>query len=444
MNQVAGASPAQKSSRGLVGAAFIGTLLLALGLRLVVATTLPTLAWPDEIFQTMEQAHRLVFGYGIVPWEFRLGARSWLFPGLLAAVMELGRPFGGQGYLRAVQVAMACLSLVPIAVAFSWANRRHGMLPALVASFAATTSFELVYFSTRALTEVAAAHVVVAALYMSSVDNPQRRQLLLSGVDFGLAAVLRFHLTPAIIASLALFCGRSPSRWRLVLAGMAVPVIGAGLGASSDTPWPPRSPFGPRAVVVRCLRLLGGISAFLVTAVCILCLATYAANLLFLLCVRDLAQTAGCDVAGHLPARQRHHGIRPSRRCVERRHQRQAIATRGDELLLGPHPDFLDRLQTVGHEGRGKHHQALLSLGREPRNDHVRVGVDPRRTSQTRLKAHAPGTLGQGESAGQGARGGETLGAVTGAGGWADTVAAIGLGEAVPASRIGFPHMTLG
>ena len=185
MNQVAGASRAKKSSGLLVGAAFIGILLLALGLRLVVATTFPTLAWPDEIFQTMEQAHRLVFGYGIVPWEFRLGARSWFFPGLLAAVMELGRPFGGQGYLRAVQVALACLSLIPIAVVFSWAYRRHGMLAALVASIAATTSFELVYFSTRALTEVAAAHVVVAALYMSSVDNPRRRQLLLSGVAFG-------------------------------------------------------------------------------------------------------------------------------------------------------------------------------------------------------------------------------------------------------------------
>ena len=37
--------------------------------------------WPDEIFQTLEPAHQFAFHYGILPWEFREGARSWLFPG---------------------------------------------------------------------------------------------------------------------------------------------------------------------------------------------------------------------------------------------------------------------------------------------------------------------------------------------------------------------------
>ncbi len=35
------------------------------------------LAWPDEIFQTLEQGHRLAFGYGIIPWEFREGVRFY-------------------------------------------------------------------------------------------------------------------------------------------------------------------------------------------------------------------------------------------------------------------------------------------------------------------------------------------------------------------------------
>ena len=54
------------------------------------ALAFPNVVWPDEIFQTLEQAHRLAFGYGIVPWEFRAGARSWLLPGLLAGAMEAG------------------------------------------------------------------------------------------------------------------------------------------------------------------------------------------------------------------------------------------------------------------------------------------------------------------------------------------------------------------
>jgi len=57
---------------------------LALGLRLIPAIFYPGINHPDEVFQSLEQAHRLVFGYGAVPWEFEYGARSWLLPGMLA------------------------------------------------------------------------------------------------------------------------------------------------------------------------------------------------------------------------------------------------------------------------------------------------------------------------------------------------------------------------
>src|SRR5580698_3158631 len=52
--------------------------------------------WPDEIYQSIEQAHRLVFGYGMVPWEFRDGARSWVFPGLLAGAIKFATWFGAR------------------------------------------------------------------------------------------------------------------------------------------------------------------------------------------------------------------------------------------------------------------------------------------------------------------------------------------------------------
>ncbi len=50
----------------------------------------PGIHYPDEVMQSLEQAHRLVFGSGLVPWEFRDGARSWLLPGMLAVPMWLG------------------------------------------------------------------------------------------------------------------------------------------------------------------------------------------------------------------------------------------------------------------------------------------------------------------------------------------------------------------
>jgi GPI mannosyltransferase 3 len=47
--------------------------------RLWAALADHSLFWCDEIHQSLEPAHRALFGYGFVPWEYRVGARSWLF-----------------------------------------------------------------------------------------------------------------------------------------------------------------------------------------------------------------------------------------------------------------------------------------------------------------------------------------------------------------------------
>src|SRR5258708_13050366 len=57
---------------------------IAIALRLYFAFASPNIAHPDEIYQNQEQAHRLVYGYGIVPWEFREGVRSSILPEFLA------------------------------------------------------------------------------------------------------------------------------------------------------------------------------------------------------------------------------------------------------------------------------------------------------------------------------------------------------------------------
>jgi hypothetical protein len=50
--------------------------------------------YPDEIFQTLEQAHRFAFGYGFIPWEFREAARSWLLPLVLGLTLKLAAALG--------------------------------------------------------------------------------------------------------------------------------------------------------------------------------------------------------------------------------------------------------------------------------------------------------------------------------------------------------------
>ncbi|MGH6982037.1 MAG: hypothetical protein ACREFC_12600, partial [Stellaceae bacterium] len=143
-------------------------LLVAFALRLGVAVALPNIHWPDEIFQVMEPAHRLVFGTGAVSWEWVAGIRSWILPGAVAALMEAGRALGdapSRVNLPAL-VAFGASGCVPVACAYVWGRRFYGRAGAFVAASVAAVWADLVYMSVHPLTEVAAADCLPVALYL--------------------------------------------------------------------------------------------------------------------------------------------------------------------------------------------------------------------------------------------------------------------------------------
>ena len=85
---------------GLRGAATAATVVLLLAggvLRVVLAILHHGVIWPDETYQMTEAAHRVVFGYGIVPWEFQQGLRSWIGPGFLVPPTALAGVLGLDG-----------------------------------------------------------------------------------------------------------------------------------------------------------------------------------------------------------------------------------------------------------------------------------------------------------------------------------------------------------
>lgn len=215
-------------------------LALAFALRFGVASAFPNVHWPDEIFQTLEQAHRLVFGYGIVPWEFRDGARSWLLPGLLAPIMKLTAPLGAgsSGYLAGVRAELCLLSLgVPLA---AWLlARRHGARAALIATLATAGWFELVYFAPKALAEVVATYALAPALALLDeaaeveVDraSQERRRWIVAGLLLGIAAALRPHLAPAVLVACAVALRDRSTRWQRAGAlaiAFVIPILAAG------------------------------------------------------------------------------------------------------------------------------------------------------------------------------------------------------------------------
>jgi hypothetical protein len=203
--------------------------LIALLLRIGVAMRAPSLAHPDEIFQTQEPAHRLAYGYGIITWEWREGIRSWAFPAILAVLMRatdwMGA--GSAGYLWATTILLSLISLSTVWFGFAWAKRVRGIEAAIVAAGACAIWYELIIFAPRTLSEVLAAHVLLPGLYLGAFAKGQRekRKLFLAGVFCGLAMCFRIQLFPAVAVAALYFCR---SRWREkippVFAGILLPL----------------------------------------------------------------------------------------------------------------------------------------------------------------------------------------------------------------------------
>ena len=62
--------------------------------RVLVSALQLTAFAPDEYFQGPEVAHRVVFGYGHLTWEWTAGLRSYVHPMLYAALYQIGSALG--------------------------------------------------------------------------------------------------------------------------------------------------------------------------------------------------------------------------------------------------------------------------------------------------------------------------------------------------------------
>jgi hypothetical protein len=206
----------------------LGAIILLAGVGLRLATLiLPHAFVPDEIFQYLEPAHRLAFGWGVVPWEYREHIRSWLVPLALAAPMRFGgviAPDGGL-YLLFTRLTLLAISLMTIPAA-GMIGRRISALHALFAMLVASTWAEFVFFSTVALTEPLATCVFLAAAALFyRYERPKRATLLGAGALLALTCLVRFQYGPAAIAFGAATSIRQPRQIFWLIAG-GLPVLG--------------------------------------------------------------------------------------------------------------------------------------------------------------------------------------------------------------------------
>lgn len=216
---------AQSSSRRIAFLFFGACLVAGLALRIALAATDHGIYYPDELYQSLEQAHRLIFGYGFIPWEFESGARNWTFAGLCTGLMgiagELGlqRPREYLGFIRHVLVAwnlLAALGLYNLA--------RKYMVPeelAILGPVAFCLAAPFVYFSHRALGGVVAIPALVIGLSFVLPPNPSgpRWKRILGLSLIGFAVLLRVQIAVFCVVLVGVFL---VSKYRKILAIEAI------------------------------------------------------------------------------------------------------------------------------------------------------------------------------------------------------------------------------
>lgn len=192
-----------------------GLILLAAVILRLASLAVPHVYFPDEIFQYLEAAHRLVFGPAVIPWEYREHIRSWLLPLLLAGPMWLGGgvdPAGG-AYLVLPKLLMLVLSLGAV-VAGAILGRRISPLHLLFAMLTAATWVEFILFATVALTEPLAAVIfLLGAAILYRHPAPGRAALITAGALLTASCIIRFQYGPAVLAFGLMAISRGPFEW---------------------------------------------------------------------------------------------------------------------------------------------------------------------------------------------------------------------------------------
>ncbi|HSW70623.1 MAG TPA: hypothetical protein VLH77_01430 [Gammaproteobacteria bacterium] len=192
-----------------------GIFMLAFLARLLPVFVFPSIHHPDEIFQTLEPAHRLIYGYGIVSWEWIYGSRSWLVSGILAGIMKISGLLGNgpSSYLSLIGILLAALSATTALCAFFWGNKQYGLGGGILSGIFLAIWIDAVYFGPRTLTDAISAHLLVIGLYLLSV-NPLKKnayRFIFAGFLLVISMLLRIQLTPAILFILGWFWFSTPS-----------------------------------------------------------------------------------------------------------------------------------------------------------------------------------------------------------------------------------------
>ena len=215
---------------------FWPVLVLAFAVRAAVALSGDFVMAPDEIMQYLEQGHRLVFGNGVIHWEFFYGARSWLIPGLIGGVLTLFDAVGlGQPgwYVGGVKLTFCAISLLVPAGMYVFARWHFDEIAARVALLVGAFWYELVGFAHKPLPSFIATALFMALIACVRPSAGKQGTVWLAVFLAVLATAIRIQYAPIALGLLGLFflCpGPGASRrWAHLLLAAAVFFLAVGV-----------------------------------------------------------------------------------------------------------------------------------------------------------------------------------------------------------------------
>lgn len=215
-------------------------LAAALALRAAVALSFDSIAHPDEIYQYLEQGHRLAFGNGWIPWEYVHGLRSWIIPGAIALILK---PFELLGldspyiYQPAIELILCTISLV---VPLSMYRIGQALFSENTARFAFLFGcfwYQLISLASRPLADILSVYSFLPALALV-LQSPQVRILILAGALAGLTVLLRFQMLPVVaVVGLVGLLRWKKQAWIPTASFAAVMLLGGALDAYTWGVW---------------------------------------------------------------------------------------------------------------------------------------------------------------------------------------------------------------
>jgi hypothetical protein len=215
-------------------------LFAGLGCRLYVVFTDHGIHWPDEIHQSLEPAHRLVFGYGLVAWEFTEGARNWAFPGFIAVMMGAIAGLGGDSphvYLPVIRLIFVAMSLGTVLGIYRLARIGGASeLGAAAGAAAWALAAPAIYFAHRAMSENAATVAAVWGAAFLLAPGSTRRAVRVGASLLGLSVLFRLQMVVLVLGVLGVIAARKA--WRRLAESVAILAVWAvAYGAIDAAAW---------------------------------------------------------------------------------------------------------------------------------------------------------------------------------------------------------------